>query len=195
MSGVEGVNSVQWPAYDVGVTAEKPVRRLMLVHAHPDDETIGNGATMAKYVSEGAAVTLVTARSVRKVRCWSRISLTSPPNTVTSWASTDSASSRPRWTSSGSPTSSGSAATAGFRDSGMAYSEKGDAVPRDVLREEIFWTTDLLEAADALVPLIRDRHGGRDRTDHVHGEDQRREAVKSPTTSSNPPMSSTTPTM
>jgi N-acetyl-1-D-myo-inositol-2-amino-2-deoxy-alpha-D-glucopyranoside deacetylase len=32
----------------------------MVVHAHPDDETIGNGATMAKYVAEGAAVTLVT---------------------------------------------------------------------------------------------------------------------------------------
>src|SRR6478609_856673 len=32
----------------------------MLVHAHPDDETINNGATMAKYVSEGAAVCLVT---------------------------------------------------------------------------------------------------------------------------------------
>ena len=35
-------------------------RRLLLVHAHPDDETIGNGATMAKYVSEGVQVTLVT---------------------------------------------------------------------------------------------------------------------------------------
>ena len=35
-------------------------RRLMLVHAHPDDETIGNGVTMAKYVAEGAHVTLVT---------------------------------------------------------------------------------------------------------------------------------------
>lgn len=35
-------------------------RRLLLVHAHPDDETIGTGATMAKYVSEGASVTLVT---------------------------------------------------------------------------------------------------------------------------------------
>jgi N-acetyl-1-D-myo-inositol-2-amino-2-deoxy-alpha-D-glucopyranoside deacetylase len=35
-------------------------RRLLLVHAHPDDETIGTGATMAKYVAEGAAVTLVT---------------------------------------------------------------------------------------------------------------------------------------
>jgi len=33
---------------------------MLLVHAHPDDETIGNGATMAKYVDEGAHVTLVT---------------------------------------------------------------------------------------------------------------------------------------
>jgi N-acetyl-1-D-myo-inositol-2-amino-2-deoxy-alpha-D-glucopyranoside deacetylase len=33
---------------------------ILLVHAHPDDETINNGATMAKYVAEGAKVTLVT---------------------------------------------------------------------------------------------------------------------------------------
>lgn len=32
----------------------------MLVHAHPDDESIGTGATMAKYAAQGAAVTLVT---------------------------------------------------------------------------------------------------------------------------------------
>ncbi|WP_424536221.1 N-acetyl-1-D-myo-inositol-2-amino-2-deoxy-alpha-D-glucopyranoside deacetylase [Sphaerisporangium viridialbum] len=35
-------------------------RRLLLVHAHPDDETSGTGATMAKYAAEGAHVTLVT---------------------------------------------------------------------------------------------------------------------------------------
>jgi len=35
-------------------------RRLLLVHAHPDDETISNGATMAKYTAAGAHVTLVT---------------------------------------------------------------------------------------------------------------------------------------
>ena len=33
---------------------------LLLVHAHPDDESIGTGATMAKYAAEGARVTLVT---------------------------------------------------------------------------------------------------------------------------------------
>ena len=34
--------------------------RLLLVHAHPDDETIGTGATMARYAAEGAHVTLLT---------------------------------------------------------------------------------------------------------------------------------------
>ena len=34
--------------------------RVLLVHAHPDDETINNGATMALYAELGAAVTLVT---------------------------------------------------------------------------------------------------------------------------------------
>lgn len=34
--------------------------RLLLVHAHPDDETINNGATMAMYSALGAQVTLIT---------------------------------------------------------------------------------------------------------------------------------------
>ncbi|MFI8002262.1 N-acetyl-1-D-myo-inositol-2-amino-2-deoxy-alpha-D-glucopyranoside deacetylase [Streptomyces sp. NPDC086010] len=37
-----------------------PRRRLLLVHAHPDDESINNGATMARYAAEGAHVALVT---------------------------------------------------------------------------------------------------------------------------------------
>src|SRR5579864_1128310 len=37
-----------------------PDRRLLLVHAHPDDESIYTGATMARYAAEGAQVTLVT---------------------------------------------------------------------------------------------------------------------------------------
>src|SRR4051795_958411 len=37
-----------------------PDRRILLVHAHPDDESINNGATMARYVAEGASVTLLT---------------------------------------------------------------------------------------------------------------------------------------
>ncbi|BCB85158.1 N-acetyl-1-D-myo-inositol-2-amino-2-deoxy-alpha-D-glucopyranoside deacetylase [Phytohabitans suffuscus] len=32
----------------------------MLVHAHPDDETVSTGATMAHYAAQGAQITLVT---------------------------------------------------------------------------------------------------------------------------------------
>ncbi|MEU3521771.1 N-acetyl-1-D-myo-inositol-2-amino-2-deoxy-alpha-D-glucopyranoside deacetylase [Streptomyces sp. NPDC006654] len=39
---------------------EVPARRLLLVHAHPDDESINNGATMARYADQGVHVTLVT---------------------------------------------------------------------------------------------------------------------------------------
>jgi N-acetyl-1-D-myo-inositol-2-amino-2-deoxy-alpha-D-glucopyranoside deacetylase len=42
------------------VTSPIADRRILLVHAHPDDETIGNGATMAKYAADGVHVTLVT---------------------------------------------------------------------------------------------------------------------------------------
>lgn len=43
-------------------TASPPAasRRLLLVHAHPDDETIATGATMARYAASGAHVTLLT---------------------------------------------------------------------------------------------------------------------------------------
>jgi N-acetyl-1-D-myo-inositol-2-amino-2-deoxy-alpha-D-glucopyranoside deacetylase len=41
-------------------TAHITGRRLLLVHAHPDDESIYTGATMAAYAAAGARVTLVT---------------------------------------------------------------------------------------------------------------------------------------
>src|ERR1700740_3333988 len=38
-----------------------PDRRLMAVLAHPDDESLGVGATLAKYASDGVEVFLLTA--------------------------------------------------------------------------------------------------------------------------------------
>lgn len=38
-----------------------PIRRLLAVHAHPDDESITMGGTLARYAAQGAQVTLVTA--------------------------------------------------------------------------------------------------------------------------------------
>jgi LmbE family N-acetylglucosaminyl deacetylase len=42
--------------------------RLMAILAHPDDETFGNGATLARYAAEGVDVTVVTA--TRGQRGW-----------------------------------------------------------------------------------------------------------------------------
>ena len=56
----EAAAAVDGAAEAVDMTPLDRSRRLLLVHAHPDDETIGTGATMARYVAEGALVTLVT---------------------------------------------------------------------------------------------------------------------------------------
>jgi N-acetyl-1-D-myo-inositol-2-amino-2-deoxy-alpha-D-glucopyranoside deacetylase len=42
------------------MTEGLPPRRILLVHAHPDDETTGSGLVMSRYAAEGAHVTLVT---------------------------------------------------------------------------------------------------------------------------------------
>jgi N-acetyl-1-D-myo-inositol-2-amino-2-deoxy-alpha-D-glucopyranoside deacetylase len=56
----EAATAVDEAAATVDITPLDHPRRLLLVHAHPDDETIGTGATMARYAAEGALVTLVT---------------------------------------------------------------------------------------------------------------------------------------
>ena len=129
----------------------------MLVHAHPDDESIGTGATMARYVAEGAQVTLVTctmgeegevlvpelvhvgAEHEDRLAEYRIIELT---KAMAALGVTDFV----RLGGDGR-----------FRDSGMDYDEKGQAVPRASLRDKCFWNTDLLEPANELVALIRDR--------------------------------------
>lgn len=44
----------------VDITPLDRSRRMLLVHAHPDDESIATGATMALYAAQNALVTLVT---------------------------------------------------------------------------------------------------------------------------------------
>lgn len=50
------------------MTAQRGPRRLLLVLAHPDDESLGNGGTLAKYAAEGVETYLVTA--TRGERGW-----------------------------------------------------------------------------------------------------------------------------
>src|SRR3954469_22924928 len=56
----EAASAVDGQAEPAAFTPLDVPRRLLLVHAHPDDEAIGTGATMAKYAAEHALVTLVT---------------------------------------------------------------------------------------------------------------------------------------
>jgi N-acetyl-1-D-myo-inositol-2-amino-2-deoxy-alpha-D-glucopyranoside deacetylase len=149
----------------------------MLVHAHPDDETIGNGATMARYASEGAAVTLVTCTlgEEGEVLVPDLIHLAAEQND--DLGSHRLGELKEAMDILGVTDFVRLGGDGRFRDSGMAYDDKGRATARDVLRDGIFWTTDLLEAANELVPLIRDRKpqvlttynqaGGYGHPDHV----------------------------
>jgi N-acetyl-1-D-myo-inositol-2-amino-2-deoxy-alpha-D-glucopyranoside deacetylase len=152
-------------------------RRLLLVHAHPDDESIGNGATMARYVAEGAAVTLVTCTLGEEGEV-----LVDDLTHLAAEASDELGQHRLgelklAMEHLGVTDFLRLGGDGHYRDSGMAWSETRQAIPRDVLRAGIFWTADLLEAANELVPVIRSRRpqvlitydefGGYGHPDHV----------------------------
>ena len=152
-------------------------RRLMLVHAHPDDETIGNGVTMARYVAEGGQVTLVTCTlgEEGEVLLPELVHLDAEhednlaPQRLSELTEAMGLLGVTDFVRLG--------ADGRYRDSGMAYDDQGRAIARDVLRDGIFWTADLLEAANDLVALVRDRRpqvlvaynevGGYGHPDHV----------------------------
>ena len=133
-------------------------RRLLVVHAHPDDESIGTGITMAKYVAEGAAVTLVTCTLGEEGEVL-------VPELEHLAAERDDALGPHRLEELHEAMAALKVTDYvrlggdfRYRDSGMKWSEdRRGAVPRDVLRDGIFWTADLLEAASELVKIIRDR--------------------------------------
>ncbi len=145
-------------------------RRLLLVHAHPDDETINNGVTMAKYVAQGAHVTLVTCTLGEEGEVL-------VPDLIHLAADKDDQLGTHRI---------GELATAmealgvtdhrflggpgRFRDSGMMGLPTND-------RPDCFWRADLDEAAGLLVETIRemrpqvvvtyDENGGYGHPDHI----------------------------
>ncbi|MGI3786153.1 MAG: N-acetyl-1-D-myo-inositol-2-amino-2-deoxy-alpha-D-glucopyranoside deacetylase [Janthinobacterium lividum] len=152
-------------------------RRLMLVHAHPDDETIGNGVTMARYLAEGGHVTLVTCTlgEEGEVLVPELVHLDAEheddlaPQRLTELTEAMALLGVTDFVRLGGD--------GRYRDSGMAYDDQGRAIARDVLRDGIFWTADLLEASNDVVALIRDRRpqvlvayneiGGYGHPDHV----------------------------
>ncbi len=133
-----------------------PDRRLLLVHAHPDDETINNGATMAKYVAEGAHVTLVTCTLGEEgevlVPELEHLAADQTdglgPHRIGELAAAMDELGVTDHRFLGGPGK--------YRDTGMIYDETGNAaVPPDT-RPDSFWQADLVAAANDLVPIIRE---------------------------------------
>lgn len=151
--------------------------RLLLVHAHPDDETINNAATMARYVREGAHVALVTCTrgeegeihvpALEHLAADKDDGLGAHRETELAAAMAVLGVTDHRFL----------AGPGELRDSGMAYDERGQAIGRAEVRPDTFWVADLLASADRLVGVIRevrpqvlvtyDEHGGYGHPDHI----------------------------
>jgi N-acetyl-1-D-myo-inositol-2-amino-2-deoxy-alpha-D-glucopyranoside deacetylase len=131
-------------------------QRLLLVHAHPDDETINQGATMAKYASEGRGVTLVTCTLGEEgevlVPDLSHLASdkddTLGEHRIGELTAAMAELGVTDFRFLGGPGT--------YRDSGMVWHEDGHAVAGDDVREDTFWRADLLEAATHLVAIIRE---------------------------------------
>ena len=152
-------------------------RRLMLVHAHPDDETIFTGATMARYAAEGAHVTLVTctAGEEGEILTPDIAHLAAEQEDGLGPHRVEELAAAMRELGVADHRYLGGAFH--YRDSGMQWGPDGHAMPRDLTREDTFWQADLTEAADILVAVIRevrpqvlityDEFGGYGHPDHI----------------------------
>jgi N-acetyl-1-D-myo-inositol-2-amino-2-deoxy-alpha-D-glucopyranoside deacetylase len=136
--------------------SESPAQRLLLVHAHPDDETIGTGATMAKYVAEGRGVTLVTCTG-------GEMGEILVPELEHLAADRDDRLAEHRREELGEAMRilgiTDHRYLGGFgryRDSGMVWHEDGHATIGPDVPASAFWLADLTEAAAELVAVIRE---------------------------------------
>ena len=157
-------------------------QRLLLVHAHPDDESINNGATMARYVAEGRGVTLVTctAGEMGEVLVPELAHLAADQEDGLGPHRRGELESAMRILGVTDHRFLGGFGT--YRDSGMKWHEDGHAMAADAPlnglgHENAFWHADLTAAADHLVAVIRevrpqvlvtyDQFGGYGHPDHI----------------------------
>jgi N-acetyl-1-D-myo-inositol-2-amino-2-deoxy-alpha-D-glucopyranoside deacetylase len=135
---------------------QAPDHRLLLVHAHPDDESINNGATMARYAAEGRGVTLVTCTlgEEGEVLVPSLAHLAADKDDTLGAHRIGELDAAMKALGVTDHRILGGAGR--FRDSGMAWDETGHAKPADEVRDDTFWRADLTEAATLLVEIIRE---------------------------------------
>jgi len=152
-------------------------RSILLVHAHPDDESIGQGITMAKYVAEGVRVTLVTctAGEEGEILIPDEQHRASGNDDTLAELRKEELSAAMRELGVTDHRFLGGFGT--YRDSGMQWHDQGHAVIGENIHERAFWIADLTEAADHLVRVIRevrpqvmvtyDQFGGYGHPDHI----------------------------
>jgi N-acetyl-1-D-myo-inositol-2-amino-2-deoxy-alpha-D-glucopyranoside deacetylase len=145
--------------------------RMLLVHAHPDDETINNGATMALYAALGAQVTLITCTRGEEGE------VLTPELTHLASSETDSLGEHREIELANAMKALGvtdfrflAEGEGKYRDSGMMGTEPNN-------RADVFWQADLEEASDYLVKVINevkphilityDEIGGYGHPDHI----------------------------
>ena len=142
-----------------------PEGSLLLVHAHPDDESIATGGVMARYAAEGRRVTLVTCtrgeegeivppglRDLGTGKPLADVRVAELAAACAELGVTDHRFLGP------------------YEDSGMIGTPEND-------RPTAFWNADLDEAADHLVRVVEDvrpdvvvtydEHGGYGHPDHI----------------------------
>ncbi|HTW15782.1 MAG TPA: N-acetyl-1-D-myo-inositol-2-amino-2-deoxy-alpha-D-glucopyranoside deacetylase [Nocardioides sp.] len=152
-------------------------QRLLLVHAHPDDESIGQGATMAKYAAEGRGVTLVTctAGEMGEILVPDLEHLAADREDGLGPHRREELASAMKALGVTDHRFLGGFGT--YRDSGMKWHEDGHAVAADETDPRAFANADLTEASDHLVAVIRevrpqvlvtyDQFGGYGHPDHI----------------------------
>lgn len=154
-----------------------PDKRILLVHAHPDDESINNGATMAKYVDEGVQVTLVTCTAGEMGE------VLVPELEHLGFEHQGGLGEHRRGELAAAMKVLGVTdhrflgGFGRFHDSGMAWHDEGHAVAAEVAPDGAFFNADLTDAADELVKIIRevrpqvlvtyDQFGGYGHPDHI----------------------------
>jgi N-acetyl-1-D-myo-inositol-2-amino-2-deoxy-alpha-D-glucopyranoside deacetylase len=152
-------------------------RRILLVHAHPDDEVINSGIAMAKYAAEGAHVTLVTCTlgEEGEVLVPDLAHLASDKDDTLGQHRVEELTNAMRELGVTDHRFLGGQGR--YRDSGMVWHADGHAIAGDEVRDDTFWKADLLEAAAHLVAIVRevrpqvlvtyDDFGGYGHPDHI----------------------------
>lgn len=152
-------------------------RRLLLVHAHPDDETISTGATMAKYAAEGAHVALVTCTLGEEGEVLVPALAHLASDREDALGQQRIIERKQAMAELGVSDYRFLGGAGRFRDTGMAWGDGGQAVPPAEVRHDTFWAADLREASDELIAVIRevrpqvlvtyDEMGGYGHPDHI----------------------------